>query len=139
MELLFARANISVTAYRISTEFKLPVPDVGRYARSLSITAGDVAISKTYLRISGSPKNAYICIPSFARVTLRRPAPFDTPVPRKAINVFEVTTRPSTMPFVHVSLAYSCNYVLTCVVYVIIRRRHKRLARNFEKLHKFCL
>ena len=52
-----SRTNISGTAYRISTEFRLPVPDVGRYAPSVSFIAGDAAKRKLFLLISGSCKN----------------------------------------------------------------------------------
>ncbi len=49
-----SRANISGTANRISTEFRLPVPDVGRYALSVSFIAGDAGKRKIFLLISGS-------------------------------------------------------------------------------------
>ena len=52
-----SRANISGTARRVSAEFRLPVPDVGRYAPSVSSIAGDVGKGKIFLLISGSRKN----------------------------------------------------------------------------------
>ena len=47
---LHLRANIYATAYRISTQFKLPVPDTGRYARSVSFIAADFG------------KRRYVCL-----------------------------------------------------------------------------
>ena len=49
-----SRANISGTARRISTEFRPPVPDVGRYAPIVSLIAGDAGKRKIFLLISGS-------------------------------------------------------------------------------------
>ena len=43
-----SRGNISGTAHRISTEFRLPVPDVGRYAPSVSFIAGDAGKRKIF-------------------------------------------------------------------------------------------
>ena len=48
-----SRENISGTVRGISTEFRLPVPDVGRYAPSVSFIAGDAGKRKILL-ISGS-------------------------------------------------------------------------------------
>ena len=53
---LRSRANISGTTYRISTEFKLPFPDVGRYARSVSFIVGDVERGKIFLVYPGLEK-----------------------------------------------------------------------------------
>ncbi len=50
-------ADISGTARRVSAEFRPPVPDVGRYAPSVSSIAGDVGKGKIFLLISGSRKN----------------------------------------------------------------------------------
>ena len=49
-----SRANISGTVHRISTEFRLPVPDVRRYAPSVSFIAGDAGKRKIFLLISVS-------------------------------------------------------------------------------------
>ena len=60
---LHSRANFSITAHLISN--KLPISDLGRYARSVSIITNDVDKSKMFSTISGSLK---IRLPSFARV-----------------------------------------------------------------------
>ena len=62
------RANISGTAHRVSTEFRLPVPDVGRYAPSVSSIAGDVGKRKIFLLISGSRKNTHTVVCQSATV-----------------------------------------------------------------------
>ena len=63
-----SRANISGTAHRVSTEFRLPVPDVGRYAPSVSSIAGDVGKRKIFLLISGSRKNTHTVVCQSATV-----------------------------------------------------------------------
>ena len=56
---LCSLTNISVTVYRISTEFKLPVSCIGQYAWSMSIVAGYVERGKIFLVYPGH-KNAYL-------------------------------------------------------------------------------
>ena len=63
-----SRANISGTAHRVSTEFRLPVPDVGRYAPSVSSIADDVGKRKIFLLISGSRKNTHTVVCQSATV-----------------------------------------------------------------------
>ena len=63
-----SRANISGSAHRVSTEFRLPVPDVGRYAPSVSSIAGDVGKRKIFLLISGSRKNTHTVVCQSATV-----------------------------------------------------------------------
>ena len=65
---LRSRANISVTAHRISTEFKLLVPDVGRNARRVSFIAGDVDNSNVFLCISGSLNITPLCVCPCTRI-----------------------------------------------------------------------
>ena len=63
-----SRANISGTAHRVSTEYRLPVPNVGRYAPSVSSIAGDVGKRKIFLLISGSRKNTHTVVCQSATV-----------------------------------------------------------------------
>ena len=63
-----SRANISGTAHCVSTEFRLPVPDVGRYAPTVSSIAGDVGKRKIFLLISGSRKNTHTVVCQSATV-----------------------------------------------------------------------
>ncbi len=51
---LHSRMNLSRTAHRISTKFKLSILDFGRYAQSLSFIADDVEKGKILFSVSGS-------------------------------------------------------------------------------------
>ena len=70
----------------MSTEFKLPVPDLGRYARSVSLLRATLIKAGYIWVLEITP----LRLPVYAH---RIPAPFDTPVARNDSNVFEVTTR----------------------------------------------
>ena len=99
-----SRANISGTASRISTVFRLPVPDVGRYAPNVSFIAGDTGKQKiVFADIRVLKKYAHTRLPLYDR---RRAAVFDAPVSRNASNVFEETPFNGTVEMVRVGICY---------------------------------
>ena len=91
-----SRANISGTPHRISTEVRLPVADVGRYAPNMSFIAGDAANmpEDIFADIRVLKKYAHSRLPVYDR---RRAAVFDAHFPRNASKVFETTTFSGTV------------------------------------------
>ena len=71
-----SRANISGTAHRISSKFKTPVPDLGRYTRSMTLLPGKSKKGKYFAFIWVLKNSTFFCPCMYAR---RSAATFDTP------------------------------------------------------------
>ena len=91
-----SRANISGTTHRISTEFRLPVPNVALTVRTERVVHGvrRWETEEIFVDIRVLKKYAHSRLPVYDR---GRTAVFSAPVPRNASNVFEETTFSGTV------------------------------------------